>query len=182
MYSGSNPMKILSITTCFISVLIAALMIMPLSAQEQPVQGPQQVQEPAPLQEPAPQTYTHGNPAPELPIIEVTIPEIIDILAEYKVVHMDNPVFCRDFYGLTDYFTKTIIICSYDLASRRKTLFHELLHIIYRQRGIGTGGFRESTIDTMATELFHKYYGIPTVITPAPHTEMLQTPVSPENP
>ena len=148
-----------------LAMFIIVTMLSPLNAQVN-------AQEAA-VQEPA-QVFTHENPMPELPTIEVTIPEIIDVLTEYKVIHMDNPVFCRDFYGLTDYFTKTIIICAYDLTSRRRTLFHELLHVIYQKRGIGTSGFREGAVDAMATELFHKYYGIPTVISAAPISESKQ--------
>ena len=96
-----------------------------------------------------------------LPKIEMTLQVIVDINTEYVVIMETNPVFCRQYYGLTDFDTKTVSICAlYDLTTRRKTLLHEFFHLLYWRNGLYTGGAYEDQIDHMAQELFIKLYGI----------------------
>ena len=99
-------------------------------------------------------------PPPPLPEIEFTLAEVIDVLAEYNLVLEDNPTFCKTFYGVTDHDTVTISICrKYDLTQRRKTLAHEILHVIYWRRGFDTGGPFEASINAKAEEIFQTLYG-----------------------
>lgn len=97
---------------------------------------------------------------PELPFVEIMLSDVITILAEFNVVAEDNPTFCRQFYGLTDFDNKVINICSkYDTTMKQKTLLHEMLHIIYWKRGVYTGGQFEHLIDARASEIFLNLYG-----------------------
>ena len=125
----------------------------------------------------------HQGIAPVLPDIPFGLKELIDVLAEYTVVEETNQAFCRQFYGLTDFDTKTINICArYDLWQRRRTVLHEVYHVLYRQIGIDTGGDYEITIDLKAQELALKLYGLPVLphIDPPVTTEPL--PAAPKVP
>mgnify|MGYP001576704776 CR=1 FL=1 len=101
----------------------------------------------------------------QLPPLEVTTADIVAVLAEYSLIHEDNPTFCKQFYGLTDFDTKSISLCSrYDSARMRRTLLHEILHILYYQKGIMTGGPFEVPIDAQAEQLYLKFYGMTPVV------------------
>lgn len=100
--------------------------------------------------------------APPLPDVTVELKDVIDILTEYNVVLEDNPSFCSMFYGMTDYQARTISICAiYEITQRRRTVLHEIMHIVYWQKGIETGGPYEEQIQERADRLFYKLYGIP---------------------
>ena len=96
-----------------------------------------------------------------LPAIDLKIENVIDILTEYAVMEDLSPGFCKYYYGLTDFDSRTITICgSYDMATRRKTLLHELIHIFYWQHGVFTGGPYEPFVDQKAQEIFLSLYGL----------------------
>ena len=101
----------------------------------------------------------------ELPELTVSTQDIIDIMAEFTVVQETGTYFCNHFYGLTDLDNKTISICAkYDTTAKRKTVLHEILHIVYWKRGIYTSGVYEYLIDLKATALFKSLYGFPAPI------------------
>ena len=96
----------------------------------------------------------------ELPHLEITAADIIAVAVEYTILKEDNPVFCRQFYGMTDYLSRTITICTLpDTATQRRTLLHEIVHVVYWQRGINTGG-HEHAVENRAAELYLQLYGI----------------------
>lgn len=107
----------------------------------------------------------HGNDLPTievtLPPIEISLQDIIDVLIEFTVVQETGNYFCTHFYGLTDFDVKSISICAkYDITAKRKTILHEVLHVVYWKHGVYTGGPYERKIDTLATEMFRKLYGL----------------------
>ena len=98
----------------------------------------------------------------DLPKIEMTLKDIVDISIEYTIIHETNPVFCREFYGLTDFDTKTISICDKaDTTLQRITFLHECFHIMYWKLGIVTSESYEVLIDEKAREAFQRLYGLP---------------------
>lgn len=105
--------------------------------------------------------YIHGEPTPALPTLEFTEDEIIDVLTEYEV-HHSNSLGCAQYFGATDFNQKQIDICNkYDLAARRETTIHELLHVMYRRHGLDTGGAYEYAIEAKAQEIYKKLYALP---------------------
>ena len=118
----------------------------------------------APVAEP-PVTQTPDIQTVELPELTVSTQDIIDIMAEFTVVQETGTYFCNHFYGLTDLDNKTISICAkYDTTAKRKTVLHEILHIVYWKRGIYTSGAYEYLIDLKAIALFKSLYGFPAPI------------------
>ncbi len=104
--------------------------------------------------------HTPDQPMPILPEIPFDYSDIISVVAEYHVLQEDNITFCSQFYGLTDFSSRTITVCSRsDSAIRQLTVLHETLHILYWRRGILTGGAMEPVIDSKARELFRKFFG-----------------------
>ena len=98
---------------------------------------------------------------PELPPLSVTAADIVSVAVEYKILQEDNPVFCRQFYGMTDYNSRTITICTIpDIATQRRTLLHEIVHVLYWNAGINSGGPYEHAVERKADELYRELYGI----------------------
>lgn len=103
---------------------------------------------------------------PELSPLDITPGDIVAIAIEYRIIQEDNPTFCQQYYGMTDYASRTIAICSLnDYALQRRTLLHEIVHIMYWKRGIHTGGALEHAVEMKADELYMKFYGLPAVQT-----------------
>lgn len=107
------------------------------------------------------QSFFIPQDVPPLPAITFDAKEIVEILSDYNLIMEDNPTFCRNYYGMTDFDTRTISICArIDASTKRITLLHELLHVAYHRIGIDTGGPYEPQIDSLAKELHRKLYGI----------------------
>lgn len=97
---------------------------------------------------------------PPLPTVQLELRDLIDIVLEFRILMEDNPTFCRTFYGLTDYESKTISICTlYTHTQQAKTFLHEAYHVKYHKLGIDTGGPYEPEIDRLAQEAFLRLYG-----------------------
>lgn len=95
---------------------------------------------------------------PQLPPLEVTIAEVIDVFTDYSLHHSDS-VGCAQWYGVTDFDRKQIDICDrYDLTFRRITILHEVLHVIFRRHGLDTGGPYEYAIDQKAQALYRQLF------------------------
>lgn len=97
----------------------------------------------------------------ELPPMTLGLAEVIDILADYNLKHIDS----RDFgwIGLTVPQSRNIYI--YDKmsqADKRTTLLHELLHAAYYQKNVQTGDqYSDMLIEQKAEELYGQLYGFP---------------------
>ena len=98
---------------------------------------------------------------PSLPPLEITEADIISVLAEYDVVHESGQLFCQQFYGATNFSTKTIALCARnDSSQQQQTLLHEVVHVLYWRKGIDTGGPYDAAVDAKSKELFQRYFGI----------------------
>lgn len=93
-----------------------------------------------------------------LPEIHITQATLIDTLSEYTVLQETNPTFCKQYYGMTDFNSRTITICMLT-DDRRLTLLHEVYHILYHRIGIQTGGPYEPYIEALAEKAFTEIYG-----------------------
>lgn len=129
---------------------------------------------PTGVQHPAviPQDFVFVNPGdvPALPEIRFELIDMIDVLTDYSIIDEDSPTFCRQYWGMTDFHTRTISVCSRaDLTMRRQTVIHETLHVIYWRMGINTGGQYEPVIEAQARKIFLRLYGPKTQV-PAPET------------
>lgn len=119
----------------------------------------------------------HGIPVAdiELPPIEISLQDIVDILTDFNVVQEDGGYFCSRFYGLTDFDAKSISVCSkYDMTARRRTILHEVLHVVYWRHGVYTGGPYEWAIEKLATKLFTQFYGLTTRVSTGGNTGTTQ--------
>ena len=96
-----------------------------------------------------------------LPDIEFTAQDVIGVISDYNVIAEDNPTFCSQYYGLTDFQSRTISICTrMDQSIKKRTLIHEVLHVLYWHRGITTTGPYEIAVQAKTTEIFEKLYGV----------------------
>ena len=102
-------------------------------------------------------------------IIEISLPKvtfdlknIIDVLCDYNLQHQrgESPMNGR-FYGLTDFRSRVIFINDQsDLAERRDTIIHEILHVLYRNLGVSTGDpLSEALLDSKVREIYNNLYG-----------------------
>jgi hypothetical protein len=71
-----------------------------------------------------------------IPTVEFTLPLVLTVLAEYDVVHLDMPVQASQVWGRTDLQNRRIYIYRSSLAEQRSTVVHEIVHILYAQRGL----------------------------------------------
>jgi hypothetical protein len=113
----------------------------------------------------------HGDYS--LPPIDFGLKDVVDVLTEYKIREENQSWACNyQVFAYTDFRTKTITICGgYDLADRRESVIHEILHVLYHYRGIDTSGYYEHAIGLRSKEIFKQLYGFPTEparSTPAP--------------
>src|SRR3990167_4010061 len=100
-----------------------------------------------------------------LPAIELEMPDVVRILAEYNVEQQDSKTFCQQYNGMTNFDNRTIELCDRtSSAQKQKTLLHELYHIQYFQRGIYTGGPYEAQIQAMAQARFAELFGLPPAV------------------
>lgn len=98
----------------------------------------------------------------DLPKLDLTLKDVIDILAEYDIEHTHMKMYCDHFYGSTSFDHRTIELCStYDQPDRRLTVLHELRHIQYHRYLIETGGPFEDQIDAQAHQQYQELYGLP---------------------
>jgi hypothetical protein len=107
-----------------------------------------------------PQSTVTVDPTLSLPPLDPSLAEVIEILADYDVLHEGRLMTYAHWYGLTDPNTKTIFINSSVAEDyRAETLLHELLHILYMRRGIDTRGPYEDLVEAKAQELYRQLYG-----------------------
>ena len=96
------------------------------------------------------------------PKVDITLPEVLDILSDYEIVHESRLMTYIRYFGLTVTETRTIYINgSVDQATRRSTMIHELLHVIYFRRGFSSKGPAwEAIIEARESEIYSELYGI----------------------
>lgn len=85
----------------------------------------------------------------------LTVPEIIEILADYDLRHVES-LPGVPYYGMTDYDGHTILIVNnQDFIWKRKTVYHELLHVAARLRG---EVWDEETVQIIEDEHYKKLF------------------------
>ncbi len=96
-----------------------------------------------------------------LPPSKLDVAEMVEILADYSVVHQEAIV-GGPYAGLIDPHSKKIYISDqFDLAIRRQTVIHEFLHAYYmRKHNLATGGYElgEAAIEAEATRLYEELF------------------------
>lgn len=132
----------------FASIMVGAFAGAPVRAQEAPAL-------------PTPEYFQFHNSTVVLPPAELSLRAVIDILADYSIVHTSNAMSAFKYYGLTDFRRKQIFINSdVDLADRRDTVLHELFHVLYRLNGIDTSDdASDVAIQHKADEAYAALYG-----------------------
>lgn len=81
-------------------------------------------QEPAPLPIPGESTHVDG----------LTLRDAVEVLADYELAHPRVPM-REDWYGWTDPDERRMyVIANADLSVRRRTVIHELTHVMRRFR------------------------------------------------
>ena len=95
-----------------------------------------------------------------VPLEDVTLPEVITILADYDFVHEGRVLTHNQYFGLTDPGSRTIFINSRpDETTRKLTVIHEILHVIYARRGyMPVGPLWEQRITTQEREIYSRLY------------------------
>ena len=97
---------------------------------------------------------------PDLPEVNMTLADAIDIMAEYQMV--DGTQWLKTFkaWGMTDPDSRTIYISHKpDNATSRDTVIHEWLHVMYGRMGIDTSGPYEPQIAKKAHQIYMKLWG-----------------------
>ena len=74
--------------------------------------------------------------AQDVPSVEFTIKDVLNVIAEYDVRHVDVPISHLQRYGQTDFFNRKIYIFRSDAATEKATVIHEIIHVLYHQRGL----------------------------------------------
>lgn len=99
----------------------------------------------------------------ELPDFDLDLKSVIDTLTTYDVQHETNLLTYMQYYGLTDPYKKRIYINDgSDIYDRRDTVIHELLHVMYRERGVQTNYPEgELKVEAMSQKMYQKLYGVP---------------------
>ena len=93
-----------------------------------------------------------------IPPIEFTLKDVITVLGEYSLMHSDIPVADSGVYGRTSHAKRMIYVFRSESFSQRATVVHELLHILYHQRGVSPNDER---ILQEETAIMLELYGLP---------------------
>lgn len=95
------------------------------------------------------------------PKLKLTLADVVDVLAEYRVVFDPSPIFCMQYWGLTQYLERTITICAnMDTSQRRATMIHELLHVVSMRRSVVEGEqYTEMEIQEAVQRIYKELYG-----------------------
>lgn len=99
----------------------------------------------------------------DVPSVEFTIRDVLNVIGEYDVQHVDVPVATVKVWGQTDFNARKIYIYRSDVALMRSTLTHEILHVLYHQRGLYPN---EERILQEEQRIMLDLYGLPGMNTP----------------
>lgn len=97
---------------------------------------------------------------PALPSHDLTVREIIEMIADYDVKHVEQQPFYRPAYGVTNFESSPPAVWIFntgDTMTRRSTVIHELLHIHYHQMGLNPP---EDFIGEEELRLYVKVFGV----------------------
>ena len=72
----------------------------------------------------------------QIPNVDLTLPALLTVLGEYDLIHVDMPVTVSQVWGRTDLEGRRIYIYRSSLASQVSTVIHEVVHVLYSQRGL----------------------------------------------
>ncbi len=100
-----------------------------------------------------PQKSAHGE-------YDLTVKDIVIILAEFDVKHVAQQPFFAPAYGVTDFDSNPPAIWIFntsDTLNRRSTVIHELLHAHYREAGMNPP---EAFIASEEERLYRKVFGL----------------------
>ncbi len=98
--------------------------------------------------------------AQDHPDHDLSVKEIIEILSEFDVRHMDLPTFAQPAYGVTTFDTTPPAIYIFnvaDMRSKKSTLFHELTHVHCRNIGVEC---TEEFVRAEEDRQFQKFFGV----------------------
>jgi hypothetical protein len=107
------------------------------------------------VQQPLPEITIHATPAAH----DLTLKDVISILADYEVKHVDQQPFFQAAYGVTNFDSQPPAVWIFntgDTPSKRSTVIHELLHIYYHQLGLEAS---EEFIRQEETRLYLEIFG-----------------------
>jgi hypothetical protein len=89
---------------------------------------------------------------------DLTVRDLVEILADYEIKHVEQQPFFQPAYGVTNFDSNPPAVWIFntsDTPSRRSTVIHELLHVYYHQRGTDlTEEFIRSEEDRQYKALF----------------------------
>lgn len=109
-----------------------------------------------------------GGGEPTLPPLDLTVREMVEVLADFNVEQTSMSSFCAQFYGMTNFNSKTMTLCAVgDVSLRRETVVHEFLHILYQHRNIASGGPMEPAVEARAQAVYDQLFGQPQQAAPA---------------
>jgi hypothetical protein len=83
--------------------------------------------------------YMSRTHAQDHPTHDLTAKDMVEIIADFDVKHVDQQPFYQPAFGVTNFDSIPPAIWLFtvgDTASRRSTVIHEMLHIRYRQLAI----------------------------------------------
>lgn len=110
----------------------------------------------------------------DVPRVEFTLRDVLSVIAEYDIRHIDVPVAMLKVWGHSDFNSRTIYIYRSDVALERSTLVHEILHVLYHQRGLYPN---EERVLQEEQRIVLDLYGLPGMNTPLPapnHWDQIQ--------
>ena len=72
----------------------------------------------------------------QIPHVRFEIRDVLNVMAEFDVIHLDMPVAVSQVWGRTDIHDRKIYLYRSSIAGQRATLIHEIVHVLYAQRGL----------------------------------------------
>lgn len=91
---------------------------------------------------------------------DLSVKEILEILSEYDIRHMDEPPFAMPAYGVTTFETNPPTIWIFntaDLRSKKSTLIHEFTHVHCRNVGVDCP---DEYVRAEEDRQFQKFFGV----------------------
>ena len=93
----------------------------------------------------------------------LTLRDAVDVMASYEIYHPTVPI-RSSWYGWTDPDEQRIfVIKNADLATRRQTSIHELLHVTRKYKGVMLADQKEEEeiVGVAAQEMYKELFGEP---------------------
>ncbi len=106
------------------------------------------------------QVVTSEGSVPQHGEYDITVKDIVTILAEFDVKHVEQQPFFAPAYGVTDFSSSPPAIWIFnksDTRDKRSTVIHELLHAHYREIGVNVS---EEFIAMEEERNYNKVFGV----------------------